>query len=62
VRRHGDVEALAARRGDEVADVRLRTADLGQRDDEEDERSRAVDARKIVEARRRLGFGAVTRP
>jgi hypothetical protein len=62
VGRHRDVEPLAARRGDEVADVRLRTADLGQRDDEEDERSRAVDARKIVEARGRLGFGAVTRP
>jgi hypothetical protein len=62
VSRHGDVEPLAARPRDEVPDVRLRTADLGERDDEEDERSRAVDARSVVEPGRRLGFGAVTRP
>jgi hypothetical protein len=60
--RHRDVEPLPGRREGEVADVRLRTADLGERDDEEDERSRAVDARRVVEPGRRLGFGAVTRP
>ena len=62
VRRDGDVEPLAGCGVNEVANVRLRTADLGQRDDEEDERSRAVDARRVVESARRLGFGAVTRP
>jgi hypothetical protein len=62
VGRHGDVEPLVASRGDEVTNVRLRTADLGERDDEQDERSRAVDARRVVEPGRRLGFGAVTRP
>jgi hypothetical protein len=60
--RHGDVEPLVTCREDEVADIRLRAADLGERDDEEDERSRAVDARRVVEPGRRLGFGAVTRP
>jgi hypothetical protein len=62
VGRNGDVEPLVARRRDEVTDVRLRTADLCERDDEEDERSRAVDARRVVESGWRLGFGAVTRP
>jgi hypothetical protein len=62
VRRHGDVEPLTACRLGEVPDVRLGTADLSERDDEEDERSRAVDARRVVEPSRRLGFGAVTGP
>jgi hypothetical protein len=62
VGRHGDVEPLSGSRLDEVADVRLGAADLGQRDDEEDERSGAVDARRVVEPGPRLGCGAVTRP
>jgi hypothetical protein len=55
----GDVEPLPGRRVDEVTDVRLRTADLGERDDKEDEWSRAADARRVVEPGRRLEFGAV---
>jgi hypothetical protein len=57
VGRHGDVESLPGRRGDEVTDVRLRSADLGERDDEEDERSRAIDATQGS----RAGSGARTR-
>jgi hypothetical protein len=61
VGRYGDVEPLSGRRGDEITDVRLRTADLGKRDDEEDERPRTVDARRVIEPDRGLGFDAVTR-
>jgi hypothetical protein len=45
VGRHGDVEPFPGRSVDEITDVRLRPTDLGQRDDEEDERSRPADAR-----------------
>jgi len=56
---YGDLESLVASRVDQLANVRLRAADLGKRDDEEDERSRAVDARRVVEPSPRLGLPAV---